>query len=332
MKKLNILLVSTLLGEGQGYVKHGIGIISSILRSLGHDTMILNNPLKISEKLKTFGPDLVGIYCMSSSYDTAVQAGMVVKNFDPSIPIFVGGVAPTLSPGDFETEQSVNTFDHVFLGEAEITFPEIVTRYSENRLLPNDRVIKGRVVEDLDSLPFVDRSGYNDGETKHPLLRSYPGPMYSMLNSRWCRKKCRFCAPASSILFGGIKKLRSVDNFIAEIKTLPKDSLLMIHDDNLIENEQWAAEFTEKFSEIPRPFICQAYPAEIVRSENLLKDLVKVGLSGVLVGFESGSDRILRHMRKGYQPTDQRNGCRCPSQAQYRHSGQHHVRVPYGNL
>jgi radical SAM superfamily enzyme YgiQ (UPF0313 family) len=261
--------------------------------------MIVNNPDHLPHHLMTFTPDLVGLYGLSCSVHIIRDCATVTKKHRSTLPVIVGGVAATLSPEVFEPPLHSSGIDVVFSGEAEITFPLFVDSFSENRTLPETKSISGEVVVDLDRLPFVDRASYENGEIKHPLLFHYPGRMYSMLNSRWCRKNCRFCAPASKTIFGGIKKLRSVTHFIEELHTLPRDFILMIHDDNLIENESWAIDFIEGYSKFKRPFICQGYPAEIVRSKFLLSELKKIGLVGMLVGFESGSDRMLQHMRKG---------------------------------
>ncbi len=299
MKTLRVLLVSTLSGEGSGYLKHGLGMISACLKQDGHQVRILHDPAGTAAAVSSDRPHLVGIYGLSSSFREMLAAAGEAKRLAPASPVFVGGPAPTLSPHWFEREEAREVVDFIYRGEGEITFRRMVNQFAADGALPSGRVITAEVVHDLDALPFVDRSGYEGGEVPHPLFRGLPGPMFTLLNSRWCRKRCRFCAPATSTLFGGVKKLRSVDHFLAEMRTLPPDSLFMIHDDNMIENLEWAGEFLEKYRPLSRPFICQAYPAEIVRAEVLLKGLREVGLTGVLVGFESGSDRMLKVMRKG---------------------------------
>ncbi len=299
MKKLKVLLIATLTGEGARYVKHGLGLISACLKKEGHIPLILNNPNRTKRTVTIFQPDMVGISGLSNSLPKMLRCAHIARKLLPKAPVFAGGVTATLSPDLFEDRPVKHLFDYVFCGEAEITFTKLINEYAATGSLPTQRKIQGEVLHDLDNLPFVDRQGYENGELKHNLLSNYSGRMFTMLNSRWCRKNCRFCAPASKTIFGGIKKLRSVRHFIDEIKTLPSDALLMIHDDNMIENAEWAFEFAENYQHLSNPFICQAYPAEIVRAEQLLVELKKIGLVGVLVGFESGSNRMLRYMRKG---------------------------------
>jgi anaerobic magnesium-protoporphyrin IX monomethyl ester cyclase len=287
------------MGEGQAYVKHGLGIISACLKKEGHQTFILNNPEEIACLLPEFQPDVVGVSGLSNSFPQMLECAKITRIFSHDVVIFAGGVAPTLAPDDFDNGSVRDLFDYVFCGEGEITFTQIINEYGATGSLPEQRRIRGVAVHELDLIPFADRSGYEEGESKHRLLRECSGHMHTMINSRRCRMQCRFCAPASKTIFGDTKKLRSVDNFISEIKTLHANTSLMIHDDNLIENALWAEEFSEKFSSMARPFICQGYPAQIVKHEALLKKLSKCGLKGILVGIESGSDRMLRHMRKG---------------------------------
>jgi len=91
MKKLNVLLISTLSGEGAEYVKHGLGLISACLKQEGHTPLILNNPKHTKKALTDFQPHIVGIYGLSNSFQQMLQCARTTRKFRPEIPIFAGG-------------------------------------------------------------------------------------------------------------------------------------------------------------------------------------------------------------------------------------------------
>ena len=97
--------------------------------------------------------------------------------------------------------------------------------------------------------------------------------------------------------------MRSIPDVIAEIKEIKKKYGLksfMIHDDLFIFSKDRMMEFARlyKKSGVKATFICQGRADLIVRFQGELAELKKVGLVGIMVGFESGSDRILKFLDK----------------------------------
>jgi radical SAM superfamily enzyme YgiQ (UPF0313 family) len=90
---------------------------------------------------------------------------------------------------------------------------------------------------------------------------------------------------------------RNVDHVLEELRLLGPFGSLFIHDDNLIEAKEWCLEFCEKWD--GRPFLMQGRADLMVKYADVLEAMVKKGLSAMLVGFESGSTRLLKYLRKG---------------------------------
>lgn len=294
---MKIHLINSIIGEATEYLKHGIGILGAVLKQHDFDIEFVNNP-----DGDAWFPDEVEIGAitgLTSCVPRIKQLAADIKEESPDSIIFVGGPGATLSPEFLKDDENI---DYIYLGEGEITFTEILLHYRETGELPNEHILTGEIVHDVNVLPYVDRTGFETGENKMPMIADFGPPMFSMLNSRWCRKKCKFCAPAMSTLFGGVKKLRSVEHFTGELETLNPDYMtLVIHDDNMFENVEWCKKLVEAFRERNWwiPFITQGYPTEIALSKDLLAELKTIGLVGIMVGFESGSDRMLKYMRKG---------------------------------
>jgi len=74
----------------------------------------------------------------------------------------------------------------------------------------------------------------------------------------------------------------------------------MIHDDCLTEDPEWVVEFCHGLKEkgFNQPFVVQSRADLICRNLHMMKALYDAGLRLIIIGFESGSDRVLRFLRK----------------------------------
>jgi radical SAM superfamily enzyme YgiQ (UPF0313 family) len=75
----------------------------------------------------------------------------------------------------------------------------------------------------------------------------------------------------------------------------------MFHDDCLTENREWVADFCQRYTDagFTQPFFCQSRADILVRHEDMVAAMARAGCRGYFIGFESGSDRVLRFIRKG---------------------------------
>jgi radical SAM superfamily enzyme YgiQ (UPF0313 family) len=115
---------------------------------------------------------------------------------------------------------------------------------------------------------------------------------------------CSFCKPAEDFLFGRGTRRRSVPNIIGELKELRDRyhfNSFMFHDDCLLEDQEWCQGFVAAYRAegFRQPYFCQARADLMVRHEETVGLMAANGLKGLFIGFESGSDRVLKFLRKG---------------------------------
>lgn len=303
---MNILLIYPGLGEGFGsyyrnsnWFNHGVGIISAVLKKDDHVVTYLDcRKLKgwddVEAVITATDFEIALISVATVDFDPAQKIASIIKNKHNGLKIMVGGPHPTLMT---EETASVQQFDHIFTHEAEVTLPRLL---GDLQNIP--RVIRGEMPLDLDVLPFVDRTLAPAGET--PWFSGLQKPYFSITASRGCLYKCTFCQPAERAVFGDKVRKRSVDNILDELESLEKEygmRSFMIHDDCFTQYYSWVEEFCEKKSKrgLTQPFVCQTRADIICSRPDLMQKLVDVGLTWVLIGFESGSDRVLEFIKKG---------------------------------
>lgn len=204
----------------------------------------------------------------------------------------VGGPHPSICP---EHTLVKTTFDYVFVGEAEVTLPKLIEDPDSY-----DRLVVGERPR-LDCLPYEDREIFNMDiilNTKHTF---YPKRFLTVISGRGCPYNCSFCKPGENKIFGKFR-MRGIAHFMGEVEMLTcvyKYKMLMIDDDSFTIKPSYVEEFCDYYERIRKPFVCQTRVDFIVRNPDLVQRMKKLGLWMFVIGFESGSQRILNLLRKG---------------------------------
>ncbi|MFA5037768.1 MAG: glycosyltransferase [Candidatus Izemoplasmatales bacterium] len=297
---MKTLLIALYPYNGQGldaWHDHGAGMTYTAAKVAGCDIdfldlKTLNNDSELNERIKSY--DLVCFGLKSSYYSIGMKVIKYAKAAGAKT--MVAGYHVTAAPSQLLENPDI---DYIFHGESEITFPQFLKDPSS---FP--REIFGEKPQNLDDLPFMDRTIYRD--YFEPVTGWWYGPnrhkMISVMAARGCPYECGFCQPIEHNHFGRKLRRRSVDSVISEMKWL-KDTYnpdcLMIHDDTFLIQPSWIEEFIEKYPQINLPFWASGRADGICKHPDLVKRLVDVGWELISVGFESGSQRILDKMNKG---------------------------------
>lgn len=303
----------------------GIGVraLSSCLIRQGYDTAVVIMPTSQKDYKDFYWDDLkkicknaglIGVSCMSHGVDKAMEIQGELKK-EVSAPIIVGGIHACLDPASL-----IKSFALVCHGEGEDLIVELAKRlYSNQKYL------------DLPGLWGKDGNSVIKNQSK-PLrhnLNDYPLPDYDLshqfilegnrlvpmkcisnhiaLNgfvitgSRGCNQQCAYCSSKKiSDNFPWRSKTRyySVDYFINHFKEVckiyPTVKSFWVGDDDFFDKEfGYIEEFSKRYkSEVNKPFLILIHPHTF--SEDKLKLLIDAGLVRIIMGIQSGSERVNR--------------------------------------
>ncbi len=278
----------------------------------------------IEEKVEKFRPDVVGISVMFTMSDEPMQ--FLISQFsNRNLPVIVGGVHPTNDPNDVLYKNP----NLLCLGrfESDNTLPQLlnsINEFKKNENDPNyeafgmvrntsflhqDEVFEFPLdlspslvsfgVPDYCGLPVEEYSKYGQVGTYH-FLRPESRAAGSILAKRGCRAQCTFCSVRS---FNGTGvRSREVDKVVIELKELYEKGIRHFTwlDDDLLYNGKGSLEMFSTISELKLDITWDASNGLIAGAitTELLEAMVKSGCVGFNLGIESGSDRILRSVKK----------------------------------
>lgn len=285
------------------YINHGLAYISANAKKHGHEVDLIDlRTLKgwehFEEEIKKRKSRVYGISSMTNDFEHAKICFNIIKSIDNDVITVLGGVHASINTDDVLKFQNI---DYVITGEGEISFVELLKDLEQGQT--PEKLIAG-ISPDLDEIPWSDRDLFDiEKELNHPFMPYLPTPFVSILIARGCPYKCTFCQPADRTVFGGKVRRRSVANAIDELKYL-KDRFdfksLMVHDDLFTINKKWVLEFCDEYEKagLPNDIVCQMRADHVHKKEEMTKRLNDIGVKSLIIGFESGSQRILDFLKK----------------------------------
>ena len=286
------------------FINHGIGYMAAYLENAGYrakyvDLRYLKDWSDFRRAIRNNNSEVYGISSTTVDFGWAIKCAKIIKRIWPKSKIVVGGVHATVSPRD---ALSIKEFDYVVSGEGEVAILELMRSIEKKRR--HKRYITG-VSCPLESIPHIDRdlAFHSQGEMMHPLSPDFETPFATFISSRGCPFVCSFCQPAERMVFGGRVRLRDMTDVVDEIVEVEKKYGLksfLIHDDLFSISSERMDEFARLYKKtgIKAKFMCQARADLLIKYESSFKKLREVGLECVMVGFESGSQRVLDFINK----------------------------------
>lgn len=306
------------LPEGRIYL--GIGYLSAVLKSAGHETALLHctKPVgdeEIREWLKAESPDMIGFSSTTHMFRHVRRWAEAVKRLS-NLPIICGGVHATIAPDD---TLSCPHIDMICIGEGESALLELCEAMEsgsdfesiESLWVKTGRGIKRNPIrplpENLDDLPFPDIDIF-----KEENLCEAQKERGTVMASRGCPYVCTYCSNhAQRMVYPNHKnyvRFRSVDNVLEEVRKIValrrgKLKYIRFDDDILTSEREWFFELSKRYKEeIGIPYICNARVNLL--DEEIINAMADSGCSVVCMGIESGSEWIRREVLKRHMSNE----------------------------
>jgi len=250
--------------------------------------------------------DLVVLHTSTPSFGADVGTAEALKAFKPDLKIGMIGAKAAVEPE--ATLEASAAIDFVARNEFDFTIKEVAEGRDFARIVGlswrNDQgvIVHNQdrpVLEDMDDLPFVSPvykrdlviENYFSGYLKHPYLSFYTG--------RGCKSRCTFCLWPQTI--GGHRyRTRSVGHVIEELawaqQAFPQVKEFFFDDDTLTDDLPRVEALARAIGKLGIVWSCNA-KGNVPRST--LKIMKDNGLRLLVVGYESGNQKILHNIKKG---------------------------------
>ena len=293
-------------GPHEQWQDHGLGLLRTILHQNGIETDLLSTRLvtswnKLRQQLQGYETLIMNI--RSYTYPAALKSAQLFKELNPKGLVLVGGMHATVA---LDEMIDVALFDRICQGPGENVIVDLV-----KDPLSFPRVVQGVGSRSMGEWPMIDRELWPQPHRRlrrrfnwplEPECGWGPSPVATILTSRVCPWQCVFCNENSYIPNMG---RRPVDMVIDELNYLDNTygvGSVVIHDSMFFQNPKWLEEWIEKY---PRkankvwPYWAAARSDTVKQWPELFTALVKeTNWTTISIGFESGSDRILRLLNK----------------------------------
>jgi anaerobic magnesium-protoporphyrin IX monomethyl ester cyclase len=295
----------------------GLLTIASVLEKNGfevrvHDLIFPEDEVRYLREVADDPPDIIGLSFLTTAVLKAAALVKAIRSASRQSIITAGG--PHVS-GLPKESMDLLGLDYAVAGEGEISFLKLCQALSSKT---DPRSISGLVyregtgvvanpitefIENLDELPLPAWHLVNMGNYLFPpgyIKGLFYRRTLPVLASRGCPSQCIFCS--SPNVFGRRIRRRSVNNVISEIRALKQrydiDGFYFL-DDTFTVGIPWVMDLCDALIRegLNFPWSCQTR-VNVVTKE-LLAKMKQAGCVQVDYGIESGSERILKTLKKG---------------------------------
>ncbi len=276
------------------------------------DATALSNPWKdLASSIAVSKADVVGVTCSATCLSPeAIQTIQLSKKLSPNSILVAGGSHFTLMAETIL--QELKELDYIILGEGEIAFSQLLQNLSRGG---NGREVKGLAYSNHGEVIL------NEKQPPIPNLSSLPLPAYHLIDmeseayywhgmgrrafglstSRGCGDRCAYCSETR--FWEGVWRGRSGKKVMEEISYLHQQygKTLFVFNENTF---NWSRKRVEEFldelgkSGLRIHFWFQSRIKDILRDEDLIPEMRRLGLYEVMLGIESIQPDVLDRYKK----------------------------------
>jgi anaerobic magnesium-protoporphyrin IX monomethyl ester cyclase len=243
----------------------------------------------LRKQLSESKPKIVGFTSYTLQFDDAKRLAAIVKEHDPEIKVVIGG-HHAMHQADAVLETGL--FDAVVVGEGEKAFEQYVQNVlaeqeTDKVLFPSKRLEGEEIVTPKYSLL-----------PKEMVENSNP----EVMTSRGCPWDCGFCS--SSAQYGRKVKTRSLESVQEELVELAEKyghKEIGILDETMHARGDFAelmGVLRQVHEEKGVSYVAQTRADQVLRNPESLDVMKEAGIELVLLGAESGSEKVLEAMNK----------------------------------
>ena len=260
------------------------------------------------DELLEYNPDLFGFNLNNTNKHSMEYMLKIIKKKRPDIPIVVGGSSCSWWE---HWLRNIPEIEAVVSGEGEYAFLELLENYKKTGKPGH---VKSVAIRDVNGYPYLEDEGERKRKTEDfdrlpfPDYSDFPMDLYrtpgevAIQGSRGCVAKCTFCfetnywrnwrQKSANTLYRemktmftryGAKSFHYVDSLINGDVKLLTDLCNKVIDDPEIENFRFFG-----YARVHRQ-----------QTRELLAKYAKAGITYMSYGIESGSNRVLKNMKKG---------------------------------
>ncbi|GAA0526864.1 hopanoid biosynthesis associated radical SAM protein HpnJ [Rhizomicrobium palustre] len=250
--------------------------------------------------------DFIVIHTSTPSFKSDCKTAGLIRELNPTAIIGFIGAKVAVEPE--ESLKACPALNFVARNEYEFTIKELAEgadwstikglsyRTADGAIVHNP---EREVLMDWDKLPSVlplykkwlDTSKYFGGYLKHPYVSYYTG--------RGCKSRCTFCLWPQTI--GGHNyRFHSIERVVRDVKYIkenfPEAKEIFFDDDTLTDNHERVEALAVELGKLGVTWSCNAKANVPRKTLEVMKDN---GLRLLLVGYESGNQKILHNIKKG---------------------------------
>lgn len=309
---LNILEAATpdYIDENRGHnPPMGLLYLQSAIENSNHESIFLDANVEgwdhkeAARQALSYDPDLIGLQAMTFTLRDAYLVAKESKRLNPYVFVMIGGPHPTIYP---EQTAALDAVDFAFAGEGEIGLVQFLDLFhdeEERGKIPGIASKKNSfvhyrpsagLIKNLDQIPFPAR--HASPYMRYSSVLAERNPITIMITSRGCPFKCVFCNR-----MGRKYRCHSAEYVIGEIEEILKLGIkeIFLHDDTFTLKRDRVTAICRGLIERNLNVTWEARTRVDCVDEELLSLMRRAGCHRLSFGVESGSERVLKSMRKG---------------------------------
>ncbi len=271
---------------------------------------IMRRYLKIDDdilkQILDFSPNMVAMSTYASNMYNCLFWADVIKQKLPNCFIVIGGNHVSYMPQ--ECLLSCKAIDAVVKFEGEIPFkmlcekcaagdynfadvPNLVWR-KNGQIIENHKTV---FLDNIESLPIINRSYFASQQSDKLLNHA------DVISARGCPFHCTFCD--CNHYWQKTHRTRGVKSVIEELKMLidknPGIKSVRFRDESITLRKQYCMDLCNALIDNKIRLELQAHSRLDGLDEELISVLAKAGFKLLFIGVESGSEKVLRNLKKG---------------------------------